>query len=189
MIKNQAPPSHLTSLPKTIASERASDTHALYIYAPMDSSSSSSSSHLRQPSSGSTAGASTDQLAASVPLVDLSSRTPSPYPRSRTSASAVSASSDWGDDDDGLLDDPASSASLVRPLVAADIGSGGSGGMRRMSVGGVGNWLFGTWAGWQVYVGVLVVWVGGAGFGLLLMNRFILLSKLVFLLMGGVGFG
>jgi hypothetical protein len=103
-----------------------------------------------------------------IPLIDFS-RSPSPYPRSRSAAQ-----SEDEDDDDF---EPTSS---IRPLVASDIGSGGagSGGWKRIfRVGGLGGFFFGTWMGWQVYVGLLVFWVGGCGFGLLLMNRFILLSK------------
>ncbi|GME26152.1 Myo-inositol 2-dehydrogenase [Neofusicoccum parvum] len=128
---------------------------------------SQSSTHLRTTSAGSAS-----ELAPGVPLVDLSSRTPSPYPRSRTSAAA---SEDEEDDD-------YSPGSLVRPLVAADIGTGGSAtassSWRRVLLrsGGLGNFFFGTWAGWQVYVGLLVLWVAGCAFGLLLMNRFILLT-------------
>ena len=42
----------------------------------------------------------------------------------------------------------------------------------------VGGFLFGTWSGWQVYVVVLALWSFGAGFMLVLMNRFILWSEL-----------
>lgn len=114
-----------------------------------------------------------------VPLVDLSSRTPSPYPRSRASGGGGTSE----DEDDDVYEPGPSS--LVRPLVsAADIGSGGSSSSswRRVlrNTGGLGNFFFGTWMGWQVYVGLLVFWVAGASFGLLLMNRFILLSECSF---------
>ncbi|KAF2494642.1 hypothetical protein BU16DRAFT_462380 [Lophium mytilinum] len=102
-----------------------------------------------------------------IPLIDIS-RSPSPYPRSRSAAQ-----SEDEDDDDF---EPASS---IRPLVASDIGSGGQGRGGWKSIfraGGLGGFFFGTWMGWQVYVGLLVFWVGGCGFGLLLMNRFIMLT-------------
>ncbi|OJD30303.1 myo-inositol 2-dehydrogenase protein [Diplodia corticola] len=150
-----------------------------------------SSTHLRTTSAGSTSSTAADNnqnnnnsLAGggmAVPLVDLSSRTPSPYPRSRAgagasaSASASAAASEDEFDDDVYEPGP---SSLVRPLVSADIGAGGS--WRRVlgsgGGGGLGSFFFGTWMGWQVYVGLLVFWVAGAGFGLLLMNRFILLT-------------
>ncbi|KAL1644912.1 hypothetical protein SLS58_003983 [Diplodia intermedia] len=156
-----------------------------------------SSTHLRTTSAGSTStpggdlaapglglgggGGSGGGSGMAVPLVDLSSRTPSPYPRSRASASVAASE----DEDDDVLYEPGPS-SLVRPLVsAADIGTGGSGGsgsgaswnMRVLrNNGGLGNFFFGSWLGWQVYVGLLVFWVAGAAFGLLLMNRFILLT-------------
>lgn len=99
-----------------------------------------------------------------VPLIDLS-RSSSPYPRTRSAAQSE-------DEDDDF--EPASS---VRPLVASDIGSGGSAYRKVFRNGGLGEFLFGSWIGWQIYVGLLVFWVGGCGFGLLLMNRFILWSK------------
>lgn len=46
--------------------------------------------------------------------------------------------------------------------------------VRLFQRGGLGQCLFGTDIGAQVYVGLLVFWVGGCQFGLLLMNRFIL---------------
>lgn len=133
------------------------------------------STHLRTTSAGSTTAGDLTPGGGMVPLVDLSSRTPSPYPRSRASG-VVSE-----DEDDDVYEPGPSS--LVRPLVsAADIGSGGSSSSsswRRVlrNTGGLGNFFFGTWMGWQVYVGLLVFWVAGASFGLLLMNRFILLSE------------
>lgn len=44
--------------------------------------------------------------------------------------------------------------------------------------GAIGHFLFGTNLGSQVYIGLLVFWVGGCQFGLLLMNRFILWTGL-----------
>lgn len=107
-------------------------------------------------------------LEAPVPLIDIGSgtgsRAPSPYPRSR---SAVQSE----DEDDDF--EPASS---IRPLVSSDVGSGGRGWGRVMRQGGLGGFFFGTWMGWQIWVGLLVFWVGGCSFGLLLMNRFIMLT-------------
>ncbi|KAF3044387.1 hypothetical protein E8E12_010053 [Didymella heteroderae] len=110
-------------------------------------------------------------LAAPVPLIDIGSRSASPnphsYPRSRSAAQSED------EDDEYEL------SSSIRPLVG-----GGrtqyerNGGSWKMVFrqGGLGGWLFGTWVGWQVWVGLLVFWVGGCGFGLLLMNRFIMLT-------------
>lgn len=39
--------------------------------------------------------------------------------------------------------------------------------------GGLGQFLFGTGIGSKIYIGLLVFWVGGCQFGLLLINRFI----------------
>lgn len=99
-----------------------------------------------------------------LPLIELS-RTPSPYPRSRSGVQSE-------DEDDDF-----EQSSTIRPLVASDIGSAGRSWRRLLHQGGLGSFFFGTWFGWQVYVGLLVFWVGGCGFGLLLMNRFILWSK------------
>lgn len=114
------------------------------------------------------------ELQPPVPLIDIGggssragSRATSPYPRSR---SAVQS-----EDED---DDEFEPASSIRPLVSHDVGSGRGGrgwnGICRQ--GGLGAFLFGTWMGWQIWVGLLVFWVGGCSFGLLLMNRFILLT-------------
>ena len=98
-----------------------------------------------------------------VPLIDLGSRSTSPYPRSRSAAQSE-------DEDDDF--EPASS---IRPLVGH--GSGRASASRGIfTQGGLGAFLFGTWKGWQVWVGLLVFWVGGCSFGLLLMNRFIMLT-------------
>lgn len=99
----------------------------------------------------------------SVPLIDLS-RTPSPYPRSRSAAQSE-------DEDDDF--EPASS---IRPLVSSDVGSGGGMWRRVTRQGGLGGFFFGTWMGWQVWVGLLIFWVAGSSFALVLMNRFIMLT-------------
>ena len=66
-----------------------------------------------------------------------------------------------------------------RPLVNSNTDRGGSGWKAWLCHGGLGRWLFGTCNGWQVYIGLLTLWVLGCGYGLLLMNRFILTSKLL----------
>lgn len=120
--------------------------------------------HMDGPRTSHSSKTSLSELQPAVPLIDLSSRSASPYPRSR---SAVQSE----DEDDDF--EPADS---IRPLVSNDVGSGGS--LRRgvWREGGLGGFFFGTWMGWQVYVALLVFWVGGCGFGLLLMNRFIMLT-------------
>ncbi|KAF2258769.1 hypothetical protein CC78DRAFT_504068 [Lojkania enalia] len=106
---------------------------------------------------------SSSELQPPVPLIDIGSRSSSPYPRSRSAAQSE-------DEDDDF--EPADS---IRPLVSTDVGRGQMfrGAFRQ---GGLGGFFFATWMGWQIYVGLLVLWVGGCGFGLLLMNRFILLT-------------
>jgi hypothetical protein len=95
---------------------------------------------------------------STIPLIDFS-RTPSPsaHPRIR---SAVQ-SEDEEEEDFG----PASS---IRPLVSLGHGA------RR---GTLGSFWFGTWAGWQIYVACLVIWLTVWSLILVLMNRFILLSE------------
>lgn len=107
-------------------------------------------------------------LAPAVPLIDIASRStsPTPYPRSR---SAVQSEDE---DDDYEL------SSSIRPLVGGGRGLHYERGNWKMIFrqGGLGGFLFGTWLGWQIWIGILVFWVGGCGFGLLLMNRFIMLT-------------
>lgn len=110
-------------------------------------------------------------LAPAIPLIDIGSRSASPnphtYPRSRSAAQSED------EDDEYEL------SSSIRPLVGggrAQYGAGSGSWNMVFRQGGLGGWLFGTWAGWQVCIGVLVFWVGGCGFGLLLMNRFIMLT-------------
>ncbi|KAF2020976.1 hypothetical protein BU24DRAFT_456995 [Aaosphaeria arxii CBS 175.79] len=107
------------------------------------------------------------ELQAPVPLIDIGgsgSRATSPYPRSRSAAQSE-------DEDDDF--EPASS---IRPLVNNDVGRGGNAWRGVLRQGGLAGFFFGTWMGWQIWVGLLVFWVGGCSFGLLLMNRFIMLT-------------
>lgn len=105
---------------------------------------------------------STELTPRSIPLISLS-RSPSPYPRNRSAAQSE-------DEDEFEHGEVAQS----RPLVANDIATGSRERKKFFQRGGLGHFLFGTSIGWQVYVGLLVFWVGGCQFGLLLMNRFIL---------------
>ncbi|KAL5113671.1 hypothetical protein ACEQ8H_008458 [Pleosporales sp. CAS-2024a] len=104
------------------------------------------------------------ELQPPVPLIDLGSRSTSPYPRIRSAAQSEDE------------DDEYEAASSMRPLVGRGAGRAGHARPGILSQGGLGHFLFATWAGWQVWVGLLVFWVGGCGFGLLLMNRFIMLT-------------
>ena len=112
--------------------------------------------HSRARNSSST---SFSELQPALPLIDVSSRSNSPYPRVRSATQSE-------DEDDDF--EPADS---IRPLVAHSVGRGSI-----WREGGLGGFFFGTWMGWQIWVALLVFWVGGCGFGLLLMNRFILLT-------------
>ncbi|KAF2149406.1 hypothetical protein K461DRAFT_281780 [Myriangium duriaei CBS 260.36] len=104
-----------------------------------------------------------DQLAPrSIPLIDIS-RSPSPLARIRSAAQSE-------DESEFEHEDTAQSRPLVRKRTEAYTRQGSTIFQR----GGIGHFLFGTDVGSQVYVGLLVFWVGGCQFGLLLMNRFIL---------------
>ncbi|KAK5005768.1 hypothetical protein LTR28_007307, partial [Elasticomyces elasticus] len=104
---------------------------------------------------------SSDLRPTSIPLISLS-RTPSPAAYSRNRSGAQS------EDEDDL--DYASPRSQSRPLVAADVGPGGSVWKRVFRQGGLGRWLWQTRAGRDVYVGLLVFWIGGWQYELLLLN-------------------
>jgi hypothetical protein len=106
------------------------------------------------------------ELQPPVPLIDIGSRNTSPYPRIRSAAQS---------DDDEDDDDEFGPASSIRPLVGrASAKSHAHRGT--FSEGFLGRFLFGTWLGWQIWVGLLVFLVGGTSFGLLLMNRFVMLT-------------
>ncbi|KAL6712154.1 hypothetical protein ACN47E_000031 [Coniothyrium glycines] len=103
-----------------------------------------------------------------IALIDIGSRSNSPYARNRSAAQ--SEDDDDGDDDD--YNDPVSS---IHPLAGHDAGRGRPG-LGFWQHGGPGAFFFGTGIGWQMWVALLVFWVGGCSFGLLLMNRFIMLT-------------
>lgn len=156
---NNFPRDHPPTAPKPQRTNSASslddpDPDDVEHYAQMDSSRRSHSSSN-----------SLNELQPVMPLIDVGSRSASPYPRSR---SAVQSE----DEDDDF--EPADS---IRPLVGRDVGRGSGGSTRGVwREGGLGGFFFGTWMGWQIWVALLVFWVGGCGFGLLLMNRFIMLT-------------
>ncbi|EFQ95904.1 hypothetical protein PTT_04358 [Pyrenophora teres f. teres 0-1] len=102
------------------------------------------------------------ELQPAVPLIDVASRSNSPYPRNRSAAQSE-------DEDDDY-----EAASSIRPLVSHHVGKGSQAFRGFWQQGGPGAFFFGTWQGWQLWVGLLVFWVGGCSFGLLLMNRFIM---------------
>jgi len=119
----------------------------------------------RATSRGSSSPSTSPDHSNSVPLIDFS-RTPSPSPyRARSSRSATQS-----EDEDYEPDIPSS----LRPLVAAQEGPKR---WRWWRSGGLGAFLFGTWAGWQVYVGILVLYVSVVSYVLVLLNRFVLWSK------------
>jgi hypothetical protein len=104
------------------------------------------------------------ELQPAVPLIDIGSRSTSPYPRTRSAAQSEDEDDEYG---------PMSS---IRPLVSDNTGRGGHAFRGFWQQGGPGAFFFGTWRGWQLWVALLVFWVGGCSFGLLLMNRFIMLT-------------
>ncbi|KAF2670425.1 hypothetical protein BT63DRAFT_372583 [Microthyrium microscopicum] len=96
-----------------------------------------------------------------VPLIDFS-RTPSPTPYRATSATQSE------DEDDNIF------SSSLRPLVA-DSAGGPSLWKVRWRDGGLGAFLFGSWAGWQVYVGIITAVNVTFSILLVFLNRVILL--------------
>lgn len=102
-----------------------------------------------------------------IPLINLS-RSPSPYPtrqrNSSNTASETEEDDDWGDQ-----------YTLERPFLSQG-GTRLRGWDRFVHGGGFGQWLFTTNRGWQFFVAVLVIWLGGCQIGLMIMNRIILWS-------------
>lgn len=102
-----------------------------------------------------------------IPLISLS-RSPSPYPtrqrNSSNTASETEEDDDWGDQ-----------YVLERPFLSQG-GTRLTGWARIIHGGGFGQWLFTTNRGWQFFVAVLVIWLGGCQIGLTIMNRIILWS-------------
>lgn len=92
-----------------------------------------------------------------IPLIDFS-RTPSPTPYRGTSAT--------GSEDEG--DDGHVPTSFLQPLVRERHATKWS------RDGGLGAFLFGTWTGWQVYVGIVTTWWVASALVLGWMNRVIL---------------
>ncbi|KAH8700066.1 hypothetical protein GQ44DRAFT_778927 [Phaeosphaeriaceae sp. PMI808] len=115
------------------------------------------------------------ELQPAVPLIDIGSRSTSPYPRIRSAGQSEDEDDDDYDYDYGY-DHHHETASSIRPLMGRSASRRGSVSRGIFTQGGLGHFLLGTWTGWQVWVGLLVFWVGGCGFGLLLMNRFIILT-------------
>ncbi|PNS15051.1 hypothetical protein CAC42_2280 [Sphaceloma murrayae] len=97
-----------------------------------------------------------------VPLVDIS-RSPSPFARIASAAQSEDED-EWENGD----------ASQSRPLVYKRANAYHNQQNGLFKRGGVGHYLFGTTVGAKVYIALLVFWVGGCQFGLLLINRFIL---------------
>ncbi|KAH9864403.1 hypothetical protein J1614_010337 [Plenodomus biglobosus] len=106
------------------------------------------------------------ELHPPIPLIDIGSRSTSPNPYARNRSAAQSE-----DEEDDF-----EAVSSIRPLVSHHVSKGSPGWKGFWRQGGPGAFFFGTWLGWQIWVGLLVFWVGGCGFGLLLMNRFIMLT-------------
>ena len=59
-------------------------------------------------------------------------------------------------------DDDFEPADSIRPLVSHSLERRSTGTFRGIwREGGLGNFFFGTWTGWQIWVALLVFWVGG----------------------------
>ena len=101
---------------------------------------------------------STEARPASIPLINIS-RPSSPFRRRADS----NPSSDTDDDEWGDSYPRQDRAKLT--------------GWRQFIYGGgAGQFFFNTLLGWQLYIGILVLWLGGCQIGLTIMNRIILWS-------------
>lgn len=102
---------------------------------------------------------------ASIPLISIS-RSPSPFRRRHSDSNPASET-----DDDDWGDYPNSSRQPFLPDQSKLTG------WRHLVYGGgFGHFFFNTPLGWQLYIGVLVLWLGGCQIGLTIMNRIILSS-------------
>jgi hypothetical protein len=146
-----------------IASTAPSDSHDLSTHDSPPRTFSMQNMSSRPSHRSHDSGSSTEE-AGGIPLIDFS-RTPSPTPYRSRGGSRSGAGTDDEDDDIQLS---------LRPLVAPQQGKGWN---RIWTSGGLGHFLFGTWTGWQVYVAVLMLYVGAVEYTLTLLNRFILWSK------------
>ncbi|PBP17267.1 hypothetical protein BUE80_DR011999 [Diplocarpon rosae] len=107
---------------------------------------------------------STEFRQTSIPLISIS-RSPSPYRRQNSDSNPASETDDddWGD-----------SYASSQPFI---LDRGKLTGWRWLFYGGgMGHLLFNTPLGWQMYIGALVIWLGGCQIGLTVMNRIILWS-------------
>jgi hypothetical protein len=109
---------------------------------------------------------STELRGTQIPLISLS-RSPSPYAHRR---SASNQGSETDEDDWGNY--PNSSR---RPFLSQEQGKL-TGWNSLIYGGGAGQFFFNTPLGWQLYIAILVIWLGGCQIGLLIMNRIILWS-------------
>ncbi|KAI9794599.1 MAG: hypothetical protein M1816_004486 [Peltula sp. TS41687] len=107
---------------------------------------------------------------ASVPLINLS-RSPSPYSRKRPPSALPSEEEDNDEDDEDEDEDAFEHILAGRPLVGRDTYPAW---LKWFHNGRLGNFLFGTSWGWQIYVVLLSLTVGGSCLGLVLLNRLIL---------------
>lgn len=99
----------------------------------------------------------------SIPLISIS-RSPSPFQRRHSGSNPASDSDDddWGD--------RSSSRHPFLPQEPRKL----TGWKALLWGGGIGQFVFTTSIGWQLYVAILVLWLGGCEIGLILMNRIIL---------------
>ncbi|PBP20216.1 hypothetical protein BUE80_DR009077, partial [Diplocarpon rosae] len=107
---------------------------------------------------------STEFRQTSIPLISIS-RSPSPYRRQHSDSNPASETDDddWGD-----------SYASSQPFI---LDRGKLTGWRWLVYGGgMGHFFFNTPLGWQMYIGLLVIWLGGCQIGLTVMNRIILWS-------------
>lgn len=111
-----------------------------------------------------TSKSSTELRPHSIPLINIS-RSPSPFQRRHSGSNPASET-----DDEDWADQP----SLSRRSLLPQDGYKMTGWRRLLYQGGFGQWLFTTQLGWSVFIGIMVLWLGGCQIGLIIMNRIIL---------------
>ncbi|KAL2059760.1 hypothetical protein VTL71DRAFT_10144, partial [Oculimacula yallundae] len=99
----------------------------------------------------------------SIPLISIS-RSPSPFRRRPSASGSETDDDDWGD----------SYIASQEPFLSQGQGAKYTGWRWLIYGGGMGHFFFNTPLGWQIYVGILVIWLGGCQTGLTVMNRIIL---------------
>jgi hypothetical protein len=102
---------------------------------------------------------------ASIPLINISGSASPARRQSDSTSNPDTDDDDWGDNP----------SSAQQPFFMQD-GAKYTGWRLFVYGGGAGQFFFNTPLGWQLYIGILVLWLGGCQISLAIMNRIILWS-------------